>query len=417
MLSGTMAQRVEVVPAAAPSKRWPVAAGMLGPAVVASVAYVDPGNFATNIEGGARYGYRLLWVVVLASTTAMLVQYLSAKLGLVTGSDLAELCRDRFRRPVTVGLWLQAEAAAMATDVAEFVGAAVALKLLFRMPLLLCGAVTAVAAFAVLGVQQRSHRRFEAAIAALLVFVVAGFLYETLRIEPDPGKAAAGLVPGFSGAGSVTLAVGIVGATVMPHAVYAHSALTANHRRRGVGGTRTVGHERIDVVLALGLAGLVNAAMLAVSARLLSGKGDGVATLVGAHRELAHQVGGLAALTFAVALLAAGISSSSVGTYAGQVVMGGFLRRRVPLVVRRTVTMVPALIVLAVGTEPTDALVLSQVVLSFCVPFALVPLVVLTSRRSVMGRHVNAPLIVVAASLVTAVIVGLNVYLLVAQLS
>jgi manganese transport protein len=414
-----MAQRVEVaqVPAASPSARSRVAVAMLGPAVVASVAYVDPGNFATNIEGGARYGYRLLWVVVLASTTAMLVQYLSAKLGLVTGCDLAQLCRDRASRPVVIGLWLQAEAAAMATDVAEFVGAAVALNLLFHLPLLASGVVTAAAAFAVLAVQQHSHRRFEAAIAGLLVFVVGGFLYETLRITLDAGKAAAGLVPTFSGAGSVTLAVGIVGATVMPHAVYAHSALTANHHRRGVAGTRTVGHERMDVVIALGLAGLVNAAMLTVAARLLSGKGGAVATLVGAHRELASQVGGLAALSFAVALLAAGISSSGVGTYAGQVVMAGFLRRRLPIALRRAVTMLPALVVLAVGTEPTDALVLSQVVLSFCVPFALVPLVVLTSRRSVMGRHVNAPVTLAAASLVTVVIVALNVYLLVAHLS
>ena len=295
---------------------------------------------------------------------------------------------------MSVGLWVQAELMAMATDIAEFLGAAVGLNLLFGVPLLTAGLITGVIAFGILELQGRGYRRFELAITALLGLVFAGFLYETLRIGPSVHQSLGGLVPGLDGASSLYLAVGIVGATVMPHAIYLHSALT-NGRDAGRATTPSAGKvlrfERLDVIIALGLAGVINLAMLAVAAKLLHTPGlSGTSTIAGrAPRSSARLVGGGAALAFAVALLASGLSSSSVGTYAGQVVMAGFINVRIPLLVRRAVTMVPALVVLAIGVNPTAALVLSQVVLSFGIPFALVPLVTLTSRRDVMGVHVN----------------------------
>jgi manganese transport protein len=406
----------------APLARRRLRAGlaMLGPAFVASIAYVDPGNFATNIQGGARYGYLLLWVVLVANLVAMLVQYLSAKLGIVTGRSLPEQVRARFPRPASWGMWLQAEAVAMATDIAEFVGAALGLNLLFRIPLLPAGLITCVIAFGILGLQTRGMRRFEVAIAGLLGLVVAGFLYETLRIGPSASGSLRGLLPAVHGSGSLYLAAAILGATVMPHAIYLHSALTKS---------RTPGHDdrhrkralkfaRLDVLTALGVAGLVNMAMLAVAARAFHTPAlSGLTSIGQAHAELGRLAGGGAALAFAGALLASGASSSSVGTYAGQVVMAGFTSWRLPLLVRRAITMVPALAILATGTNPTSALVLSQVVLSFGIPFALVPLVVLTSKAQIMGAHVNRRRTTIGACACVAVIIVLNVLILIQQLA
>ena len=388
---------------------------LLGPAFVAAVAYVDPGNFATNISGGARYGFLLVWVIVAANLMAMLVQYLSAKIGIASGRTLPELCREAFPRPVTWGLWLQAEAIAIATDLAEFVGAAIALNLLFGVPPFAAGLMTAVVAFAILALQNRGHRRFELAIAGLLGIVFLGFAYDLTFAGVDPGGLAGGLIPGFDGTDSVLLAVGILGATVMPHVVYLHSALTSNRipatsddERR-----RLLRFQRLDVVLAMGLAGVINLSMLVVAAELLHGNGRPlVDTIEGAHSELGVLVGGGAALAFAVALLASGLSSSSVGTYAGQVVMQGFIRRRIPLFLRRAITMAPALVVLGAGLDPTTVLVISQVILSFGIPFALVPTILLTRRRDLMGALVNRPWTTAAATAVAAVIISLNAFLL-----
>ena len=391
---------------------------MLGPAFVASIAYVDPGNFATNLQGGAKYGYLLLWVVLLANLIAMLIQYLSAKLGIVTGHSLPENIRGHWSRPVSWGMWIQAEIMAMSTDIAEFLGAALGLNLLFGVPMLVAGLMTGVIAFAILELQTRGFRRFELAITSLLAIIFLGFLYETLRIGPSSHEALRGFLPGLDGSGSLYLAVGIIGATVMPHVIYLHSALTQgrmpvhNEQER----TRVLKFERLDVIIALALAGLVNMAMLAVAAKLFHTPGlSGLSTIPVAHAEFGRLVGGGAALAFAVALLASGASSSSVGTFAGQIVMAGFINVRIPVMVRRALTMIPALIVLAVGMNPTDALVLSQVVLSFGIPLALVPLVILTRRRSVMGVHVNRPLTTVLAWSCAILITGLNLFLLYQQ--
>jgi manganese transport protein len=385
---------------------------LLGPAFVAAVAYVDPGNFATNFSAGARFGYSLVWVILLANLMAMLVQYLSAKIGVATGRDLPELCRDHLPRAVSYGLWAQAELVAMATDLAEFVGAAIGLNLLFRLPLLPAGLITAVVAFGILAMEQRGYRRFELAIAALLGLVLLGFAYDLVAVGASPAAASHGLVP-MVGGGRLLLTVGIIGATVMPHVVYLHSALTKSRVpcRGDAERLRVLRFQRLDVVIALGAAGLVNLAMLFVAASLARQPG-GQGTIPAAHDALGRLAGGGAALAFAVALLASGLSSSSVGTYAGQVVMQGFLGRRIPLFLRRGLTMLPALIVLGAGLPPTASLVVSQVVLSFGIPFALVPLVLLTRRADIMGPLVNRRPTSAAAVTVTAVIVALNGYLL-----
>ena len=391
---------------------------MLGPAFVASIAYVDPGNFATNVQGGAQFGYLLLWVVLAANLMAMLIQYLSAKLGIVTDHDLPEVVRERFPRAVTWGMWIQAELMAMSTDIAEFLGAAIGLNLLFGVPLLPAGLMTGVIAFAILELQTRGFRRFELAISALLGIIFAGFLYETLRIGPSVHGSMRGLLPDLHGSGSLYLAVGIIGATVMPHVIYLHSALTKGRMpcRDDRERSRVLRFERLDVIIALGLAGLVNMAMLAVAAKLFHTPAlSGLSTIQDAHAQFGHLVGGTAALAFAVALLASGASSSSVGTYAGQVVMAGFINIRIPLLLRRAITMIPAIAVLAVGMNPTNVLVLSQVVLSFGIPLALVPLVMLTSRRDVMGIHVNRRATTIIAWTLVIIISALNVFLLYQQ--
>jgi manganese transport protein len=393
---------------------------LLGPAFIAAIAYVDPGNFATNVSGGATFGYTLLWVVVLANVVAMLVQYLSAKLGVATGMDLARLCGDRLPRPARWAMWAQAELVAMATDLAEFVGAAVALQLLFGLDPLPAGGITAVVAFAVLALRRHGRRPFEVAIVGLLAVVVLGFGYELLTASPTPADVAGGLVPTFQGTDSLLLASGIVGATVMPHAVYVHSAMAAglsprrmDHRPDAHAERRLLNAQRLDVLIALGVAGFVNVAMLVTAAALFHGTDLDVSDLAGAHAGMAAVAGGGAALVFAVALLASGLSSASVGTCAGDVVMNGLLRRRMPSTLRRAVTMLPALVLLGSGADSGTALVLSQVVLSFGIPFTLLPLVALTSKRSVMGQMVNRRLTTVAGGAVAAAITALNVFLIV----
>jgi manganese transport protein len=388
---------------------------LLGPAFVASVAYIDPGNFATNFTAGARFGYALAWVIVVANLMAMLVQYLSAKVGVATGRDLAELCRAHLPRPVSIGLWAQAELIAMATDLAEFVGAALGMNLLFHVPLRAAGPLTALVAFAILALDQRGYRRFELAVCGLLGIIFLGFAYDLAAVQLDPSALASGLVPGFPGPGAPLLVAGIIGATVMPHVIYLHSALTKSRVDCADDGERRelLRFQRLDVVIALGAAGLVNLAMLVVAAAMASQAGGmQLDSLTAAHAGLGRLVGGGAALAFAAALLASGLSSSSVGTYAGQVVMQGFIDRRIPLFLRRAITMLPALLVLELGLPTTGSLVISQVVLSFGIPFALVPLVALTRRRDVMGPLVNRRLTTVAAGLVTLMIIMLNVYLL-----
>ena len=392
---------------------------MLGPAFVASIAYVDPGNFATNVQGGAQFGYILLWVVLAANLVAMVIQYLSAKLGIVTDLNYPEVVRAKYHRAFTFGMWVQAEIMAMSTDIAEFLGAAIGLNLLFGVPLFVAGLMTGVIAFGILALQALGFRKFELAISALLGIIFAGFLYETLRIGPSVHESLHGLIPGLQGGNTeLYIAVGIVGATVMPHVIYLHSALTKGRMatRNDAEKKRALRFERLDVYIALGLAGLVNLAMLAVAAKLFHTPAlSGLSTIQQAHAQFGHLVGGGAAIAFAVALLASGASSSSVGTYAGQVVMGGFINRKIPLFLRRGLTMIPALIVIAIGMNPTKALVLSQVVLSFGIPVALIPLVMLTSRRDIMGVHVNGRILMTSAWAIAAAISAMNIFLIYQQ--
>jgi manganese transport protein len=395
---------------------------LLGPAFVACIAYVDPGNFATNIAGGAKYGYLLLWVILAANLMGMLVQNLSAKIGIATGRNLPELCREHFPRGVSFGLWVQAELIAMSTDLAEFVGAAIALNLLFGVPLFAAGLLTAVIAFGVLALQSRGYRRFEVAIAGFLGIILLGFLYDTKRIGFDVGGAARGFVPSFDGSDSVLLATGILGATVMPHVIYLHSALTQRRIKLENDAERRelLRFNRIDVTLAMGLAGIVNMAMLVIAASLFHGSTAShppIESIESAHAGFKQLAGGGAALAFATALMASGFASSSVGTYAGQVVMQGFIDRKIPLALRRAITMTPALVVLALGLDASRSLVISQVVLSFGIPFALIPLVLLTRRRDVMGALVNRPVTTAVAAVVAALITLLNVFLLVQTFS
>lgn len=389
---------------------------LFGPAFVASVAYVDPGNFATNFAGGARHGYELVWVIVMANLMAILVQYLTSKAGLATGQSLPELCRDRFGRRANLILWLQAEVVAMSTDLAEFVGAAVGLNLVFGMPLLPAGLVTAVVAFAVLALEQRGYRRFELAIIALLGLVAAGIIYLFFTAgHQHYGHLASGLVPHISSSDSLKLTVGIIGATVMPHVVYLHSALQKGrvHASDETERRTLLRYNKWDCIVGLGFAGLVNLAMLCVAAALFHKSGlTGVSDLGRIHDHLETLVGGGAALAFGIALMASGFSSSSVGTYAGQIVMAGFMDWRISLVLRRMLTMLPSLVVLALAVNTSEALVFSQIVLSFGIPFALVPLLLITRDRRTMADMVNRSVTTVLMSVITLIITGLNAYLL-----
>jgi manganese transport protein len=388
----------------------------LGPAFIASVAYVDPGNFATNIQGGAEFGYLLVWVIVASNLMAMLIQSLSAKLGIATGLNLAEVCRARFPRRVVWGMWLLAEVVAMATDLAEFLGAALGFNLLFHIPLLPAAFLTAVTTFLILGLQRYGFRPLEATITVLVGVIAVCYLIETVLDKPDWGAIGVGAVtPRFSGTESVLLATGILGATVMPHVIYLHSALTQNRivTRDPVQLKRLFRFEVIDVILAMGLAGMVNAAMLIMAASTFHEKGlKDIASIEEAHRTLEPLLGSAASVVFAVSLLAAGLSSSTVGTLAGQSIMQGFIHRTIPIWLRRGVTMLPALVVIAIGLDPTRTLVISQVVLSFGIPFALIPLVLFTRQEPLMGVLTNHRITTVIALAVATLIVALNIFLL-----
>jgi manganese transport protein len=388
----------------------------LGPAFIACVAYIDPGNFATNIAGGSKFGYRLVWVIVLANILAMLIQTLSAKLGIATGRNLAEICRDRLPRPAAVFLWLQAEAIAMATDLAEFLGAAIGIHLLLGIGLFPAAIAAGVASLAVLELQRYGLRLFEAVIAALVGVIGICYITELLFAHPDYGAVLHhAVVPQFGGSEAVLLSVGILGATVMPHVIYLHSALTQDRLvpETDEDARTLMRYTRIDVVIAMTIAGLINVAMLVMAASTFFRDGlVDVASLDTAHRTLAPILGDASSVIFALALTASGLSSAAVGTLSGQVVMQGFIQRQIPVAVRRLVTMVPAFVVIAVGVDPTRTLVISQVVLSFGIPFALVPLVVFTAKRDVMGSLVNGLLTTIVASVVATAIVVLNVFLL-----
>ncbi len=388
----------------------------LGPAFIAAVAYVDPGNFATNIAGGAQFGYLLLWVILVSNLMAMLIQSMSAKLGIATGKNLPEVCRERFPRPVSLALWVQAEIIAMATDLAEFIGAALALNLLFGIPLFPAGLLTAVGAFAILELQRRGFRPLEAAISAMVGVILLAFAFQMFYAQPEGDRILAGLfTPQFAGTESVLLAAGILGATVMPHVIYLHSALT---QRRVVGRTeeerkKIFRFELVDVVIAMAIAGTINASMLIMAAALFNANGlTDVGDIDLAFEQLRVLVSNNAAIIFGVALLASGFASSSIGTMAGQVVMQGFINRQIPLWLRRLITMSPALVILAIGVNASYALVLSQVVLSFGIPFALIPLLMFCRNRGLMGGLVNHRLTTAVATVVVALIVSLNVFLL-----
>jgi len=388
----------------------------LGPAFIAAVAYVDPGNFATNIAAGAQFGYLLLWVILASNLMAMLIQSMSAKLGIATGRNLPEVCRERFPKAVSLGLWVQAEIIAMATDLAEFIGAALALNLLFGIPLFPAGLLTAVGAFAILELQRRGFRPLEAAISGMVGVIVLAFAFQMFYAEPEGDRILAGLfTPQFAGTESVLLAAGILGATVMPHVIYLHSALT---QRRVVGRTeeekkKIFRFELVDVVIAMAIAGTINASMLIMAAALFNANGfTDVGDIDLAFEQLRVLVSDNSAIIFGVALLSSGFASSSIGTMAGQVVMQGFINRQIPLWLRRLITMTPALMILAIGVNASYALVLSQVVLSFGIPFALIPLLIFCRNRGLMGGLVNHRLTTAVATVVVALIVSLNVFLL-----
>lgn len=388
----------------------------LGPAFIACVAYIDPGNFATNIQGGAEYGYMLLWVIIASNLMAMLIQALSAKLGIATGRNLAELCREHFPRPVVWLMWVLMEVVAMATDLAEFLGAALGFNLLFHIPLLAAALLTAVTTFIILSLERRGFRPLEAVITALVGVIATCYVIETILDRPDLGLVAYhAVVPLFDGPESVLLATGILGATVMPHVIFLHSSLTQHRIPTTEAGQlrRLFRFELIDVSLAMGLAGVVNAAMLIMAASTFYAQGlTHIASIEEAHRTLAPLLGPAASSVFAISLLASGLSSSAVGTMAGQVIMQGFIHRQIPAWIRRVVTMAPPILVIAIGLDPTRTLVISQVVLSFGLPFAIIPLVMFTRRRDVMGPLVNGRLTTLLAGLVAALIVALNIFLL-----
>jgi len=390
---------------------------LLGPALVAGVAYLDPGNVASNMTAGARYGYLLVWVVVAGNVMAWLIQYLSAKLGIVTGASLPEILGVRMRRPIARRLyWLQAELVAMATDLAEIIGGAVALNLLFGLPLLAGGVITGVISMVVLTVQtRRGPRTFERVIVALLLIITVGFTAGVFFAPPEAGGVIAGLVPRFEGANSVLLAASILGATIMPHAIYAHSALARDRfpSWQGEKATRRLlWATKWDVTIAMAIAGTVNLSILLLAASALQGV-PGTDTLPGAYLALQTTLGPVIATVFAVGLLASGLASTSVGAYAGAEIMHGLLHLRVPLLVRRVVTLIPALVILGVGFDATQALVLSQVALSFGIPFALIPLVWLTAQHGILGEHTNRWFTTAGGALFALLLVALNGVLLV----
>ncbi len=414
--SSTVAAAEEILAGRSPKRGVLRILPFLGPAFIASVAYIDPGNFATNIQGGAQFGLLLLWVIIASNLMAMLVQALSAKLGIATGQNLAEMCRDQFPRPVVWGMWVVSELVAIATDLAEFLGAAVGFQLLFRMPLFIAAILTGIATLVILALERRGFRALEAVITGFVGIVALAYVVETFLVRPKWGEVAFNaVVPRFSGTESLILGIGILGATVMPHVIFLHSALT-QHRivpKDETQARRLFRFEIIDVLVAMAVAGAVNAAMLIMAASTFFTKGlTQVGSLEEAHRTLTPLLGPASSVIFAIALLASGLSSSTVGTMAGQVIMQGFIHRQVPVWVRRLVTMAPALVVIALGLDPTRTLVISQVVLSFGLPFALIPLVLFTNRRDLMGTLVNHRGTTLVMIGMTSAIVLLNLVLI-----
>ncbi|MDQ4490503.1 Nramp family divalent metal transporter [Sinomonas sp. ASV486] len=393
--------------------------GVLGPAFVASVAYVDPGNVAANLTAGARYGYLLVWVLVVANLMAMLIQYLSAKLGVVTGHTLPELLAQRFRPGIRRLYWAQAEIVALATDLAEVVGGALALHLLFRIPLPLGAVIVGVLSMAILAIQDfRTQQRFELAIVGLLVVITVGFLAGLAVSPPSASGALGGLLPRFDGPDSVLLAASMLGATVMPHAIYVHSALSRDRHRSDRDAEvsdsavrRLLRGTRVDVVVALGVAGVVNIGMLLLAASTLAGS-EGTDSIEGAHAAIGAALGPVVGIVFAVGLLASGLASTAVGSYAGATIMEGLLERRIPLVLRRVITLIPSVVILALGVDPTWALVVSQVVLSFGIPFALVPLIRISTAKTVVGDFTLRMPLVIASWLSAGLVIVLNLTLL-----
>ena len=386
----------------------------LGPAFIAAVAYLDPGNFATNITAGSKYGYLLLWVIVASNLMAVLIQALSAKLGIATGRNLPEIAHDRFPKGVSIFLWIQSELVIIATDLAEFIGAALGLYLLFDIPMLPAAMITAVGSFAILELQRRGYRSLEAGIAAMILIVVLAFAFQVIVAKPDLGDVAIGMfTPKFDGVDSILLAAGILGATVMPHAIYLHSSLT---QARVVGVNESEKKqifklEFIDIIIAMIIAGAVNMAMVIVSAALFFKNGLVVEDLDVAFQQFGNLAGPVTAISFGLALLIAGLSSSSVGTMAGDVVMQGFINKRINLYLRRAITIIPPLAIIGFGVNPTKALVISQVVLSFGIAFALIPLVVFTSNREIMGGLVNRRMTAILGWIISGLVVSLNLFL------
>jgi manganese transport protein len=415
-----VSQAKDVLSGKAKKSGWKKLAPFLGPAFIASVAYVDPGNFATNIQGGAQFGYMLLWVIIGSNIMAMLIQTLSAKLGIATGKNLAEMCRERFPRPIVWIMWVLMELVAMATDLAEFLGAALGFNLLLGVPLWLAGILTAIATFLILGFERSGFRSLEAVITSFVGVIAISYIVETFLDKPDWGLVLnSAVVPRFSGTESVLLATGILGATVMPHAIFLHSALTQNRIvvRKPKMMQKLFRYEQIDVFIAMGAASLINAAMLIMAASTFHRSGlTGVGTIEQAYITLEPLLGKAASWVFGLSLLASGLSSASVGTMAGQVIMQGFLHFEIPVWIRRLVTMVPSLIVIFIGFDPTRTLVISQVALSFGLPFAIIPLVVFTAKKDIMGILVNRKGTTIAASLVAALIVVLNVFLVITSI-
>ena len=388
---------------------------LLGPAFVAAIAYVDPGNVAANLTGGARYGYLLVWVLVAANLMAAMVQYQSAKLGIVTGRTMPELLGERMRTGPRRAFWVQAELVAVATDLAEVIGGAIALYLLFGVPLFLGGLIVGAVSMALLGLQSRfGQRPFESVVIGLLAIIAIGFLAGLFVNPPDGAAVVGGLLPLFDGTDSVLLAASMLGATVMPHAIYVHSALARDRHGKATDAGRAglLRSTKWDVVIALGLAGVVNIGMLLLAAVNLRGI-EGTDTIEGAHAAIESTLGPGIALVFAIGLLASGLASTSVGSYAGATIMQGLLHKRIPLFARRVITLIPALVILGVGIDPTWALVLSQVFLSFGIPFALVPLLRLTSDRTVMGESANSRLVRWILATIVLLVVALNLALIV----
>ncbi|OXS54907.1 divalent metal cation transporter [Cohnella sp. CIP 111063] len=392
----------------------------LGPAFIAGVAYIDPGNFATNIASGSQYGYMLLWVVLVSNLMAILIQILSAKLGIATGKNLPEVARENLPKSVSFGLWIQGELVVMATDLAEFIGAALGLYLLFGIPLLPAALIAAVGSYAILELQRRGFRPIEAVIAGMVFIVVIAFVIQVIFAQPNYSEVLQGFfTPQFKGVDSVMMAAGILGATVMPHAIYLHSALTQKRiiGRNDVERKRIFRFEFIDILIAMSIAGVVNACMLIVAAALFHKNGLNVQDLDVAFQQFGEVVGTFSAILFGIGLLSSGLASSAVGTMSGDIIMQGFIRRRISLYLRRAITVLPPILIIAIGVNPTTALVISQIILSFGIPFALIPLIVFTSNKQIMGNLANRRITNILAIAIAMIIILLNVILVIQTFS